>query len=154
MSSWEIMKIAGTSKRVTSQDPIATAEGGAEEINRVEENSDLKPSVMSTEAAEPGGRSVEITHTHNSENQDELLCVTISLLAPRDDLSQRKGGAGALDDPRIAKHLEEKATIKPTVSLSCEECTHRTNDYHGRWQREECVIIGASSTTWTQTTIP
>ena len=97
-------------------------------INKVEENSDLKPSVMSTEAAEPGGGAGEITPTHNSKNQDEILCVTISLLDTLDDLSQREGGASALADSRIAKPFEEKAPIKPTVSLSCEECTNRTND--------------------------
>ena len=119
---------AGESKRVTSQDSTATAEGGVKKINKVEENSDLKPSVMSTEAAEPGGGAVEITPMHNSKNQDELLCVTISLLDTLDDLSQREGGASALADSRIAKPLEEKAPIKPIVSLSCEECTNRTND--------------------------
>ena len=124
MSSQEITKDA----REAEQHSAATAEGGVKKINKVEENSDLKPSVMSTEAAEPGGGAGEITPTHNSKNQDELLCVTISLLDTLDDLSQREGGASALADSRIAKPLEEKAPIKPTVSLSCEECTNRTND--------------------------
>ena len=34
----------------------------------------------------------------------------------------------SLADPRIAKHLEEMASIKPKVSLSCEECIYRTNN--------------------------
>ena len=100
-------------------------------INKVEENSDLKPSVMSTEAAEPGGGAGEITPTHNSKNQDELLCVTISLLDTLDDLSQREGGASALADSRIAKSFEEKAPIKPTVSMT----------YHGRWHKTSTMRL-------------
>ena len=66
--------------------------------------------------------------TYNSKDQDELPSVTISLLGPLDDPSQMEGKARLLADPRIAKHLEEMAPIKPKVSLSCEECTYRTNN--------------------------
>ena len=54
--------------------------------------------------------------TYNSKDQDELPSVTISLLGPLDDPSQMEGKARSLADPRIAKHLEEMAPIKPKVS--------------------------------------
>ena len=86
---------------------------------------------------------MEITPTHNSKNQDELLCVTISLLDTLDELSQREGGVSALADSRIAKPLAEKGPIKPTVSLSCEECTNRTNDLPWKMSQDKYnEIIG------------
>ena len=64
------MKNTGASKRVTSQDPTAAAEGGAEEVDRSGQNSDVMPSVMSPEAAEHGGDPMETTPTHDSKDRN------------------------------------------------------------------------------------
>ena len=87
MSSQEIMKNTGASKRVTSHDQTATVEGGAEEVDRSGQNSDLMPSVMSPEAAEHEDGLVETTLTHNSKDREEPPSGTVSLLDSLDDPS-------------------------------------------------------------------
>ena len=97
MTSQEITKEAGEIEREAEQHSAATAEGGAKEINRVWEDSELKPSVMNTttEVVEPGGGTVEMTHAYGSKDRDRFLFVAKPFLASikhaDDDPSQVKG---------------------------------------------------------------
>jgi hypothetical protein len=75
---------------------------------------------------------VEMTPAYGSKDQDKLFIVAEPFLDPiehaGDDPLQVEGKARSLADQRIAEHLEELTPIKPKVSLSCKECTYRTNN--------------------------
>ena len=111
------MKTTGASKRVTSQDRTAIAEGGAEEVDRSGQNSDFMPSVMGLEAAEHGGGLVETTPTHDSKDRDEPPDGTVSLLDSPNDPSHKEGGTSMLANPRTAKYVDGTTPTKSKVPM-------------------------------------